>query len=78
MSNLSRCLRRVPMRYEMLAMLLTGGLTFRVKLGLPPDAEIVSIFGNDEGKELYAIVQSANYSALSIYETAPPVFERIC
>jgi hypothetical protein len=81
MSDSSRCLRRVPVKYDQLAAVLTGGLTFRVKLGLPLDAQIVSIFSNDDRKEIYAIVRSSSYSPISraevIYETESPIFEQI-
>jgi hypothetical protein len=81
MSDLSRCLRRVPVTYDQLAAVLTGGFRFHVKLGLPMDAQIVSVFSNDDRKEIYAVVRSSSYSPISraevIYETNPPIFEQI-
>jgi hypothetical protein len=75
----SRRLKRIPIGYDMLAQLLRAGSGFRVKLGLPADAEIVSIFARDPNKELYAIVYSDSYPYLkrseSIPETNRPVIE---
>jgi hypothetical protein len=81
MNDRSRCLRRIALTYEALSHLLADGKSFRVKGGLPADAEIVSIFSNDAAKEIFAIIRSERYAPLAkgevIYDTCVPVIERI-